>query len=888
MSSYHARHQGVNGDAATAATTASLPPPAQAAIPATSSVTSTSSVSSTPSATVPSRPLSGPPLSPASDIARVRSRLTLATEDEHSPSRRLVHVPSALLDGFREDHEHEHEQSVAATPSVSRTAGESGGSGRSSGSASGIRGGESGSESDSEVEEEDEERAARMHPHSHSQPHPQRHHTRRSSRPSSPQTADRPHPTALSHFGRPHLHSHDVIEAAEWKIDVPSGGEHAMQGATGSQTRQPKSDAHGSLHQHPHAHRHQRFQHQHPHQATFNRSASAATTDAFPHSSSAFSLRYDGGGHVNGHVFHSSSYSHSSSADDTTPRRSLVRPQPIMSMSINDPTYKGQLSERTALLGRPRRRHGMKMGYDEDDTHTYGGCFGWVRRCCRKGVNVLTSPTMIISTLVILIALSSGIEQSSRKLLAANLFNYRWFLFELASLTIFVVTGLTCCWWERNKVKHSIKHHGVPIKFLMATSLLDALHSLALLVAIGILPVSWALLLPQLLIPITILFRSLIHKGWRCFTSHGSSTSIVGCSLVLLAAGMIMLPDLMHFESCPALDIKEEVPARGGAGGAQYVTFHPESKLLRRELLVYASVLVASLIPNALSHLYKQSFLQSNPVHLPLMHAGLSGGQLVWGALLAPFVIELQYAATTAVQIPSMQPAPAAPPPNQAPWWTPAGNDTIPLVIPGTSTASATTTAAFSLTALVADVAPDSLRYMPRRNLFANWAQGWNCLMGKSSVVGDRCEQLFPGLLLQLLLFLVALGATQWFLLHLLRRVTPHQSNLVSSSLALGSLVGLGLFEIQSVYDWLPTWDLGSCMQSGLDWWTLWTAAPMILLGGVVAQWQKVEEPPDLDIWGRLESIAAQEEQEKGRRARTHPRSAKARVGPSGSTTRRM
>jgi drug/metabolite transporter (DMT)-like permease len=455
----------------------------------------------------------------------------------------------------------------------------------------------------------------------------------------------------------------------------------------------------------------------------------------------------------------------------------------------------------------------------------------WARLCCGRP-NPFTYKRVVLASLLLLITLSSGSELVLRKMVTGNLYNYRWFLYE----SVCVLTLLACSFAalvHRKAVLHFLRHHGMPWKFLLLSSLLDCAHSLSLVLSVGVLPAEWGVLLPQLLVPMALLFRFFVTDGERV-----GRWSALGGVLVIIGALGATVPALLAYHPCAGT--------------------HTSSRSeLRAELLSNVLILIVGLVPAAASAIYKQSTLQQRSMNIYAMNVALAAGQTLCGILLAPLAIEMQFVYNSGVQQRHIR----------------GSTDFIPVVDAMLDDGSSP-----SLRRMLLSSSHESLSWTDgvSRNLLVHVREGFRCVVfGRNSESGDACEALYPSLGLQVLALLGTMAMTQLLVAYVMSRSS--RENLLAASLSAGTGLALVLFAVDPVLQALAGWDLGWCLPSlfdglagagGTTGLLLCLGALCVLVGSVVAQWELSQQPIDLDVWARLQEIAVLERLEQARRAK--------------------
>lgn len=102
------------------------------------------------------------------------------------------------------------------------------------------------------------------------------------------------------------------------------------------------------------------------------------------------------------------------------------------------------------------------------------------------------------------------------------MYNYRWFLVELVSLLSLFASAITVL-VKRREIAATTTLASLPLKTLFYMAVLDTVHAMCLMLAFGVLPGPLAMLLPQLSVPIVLLFR---------FFNGGTQTYSLLCFII--------------------------------------------------------------------------------------------------------------------------------------------------------------------------------------------------------------------------------------------------------------------------------------------------------------------------------------------------------------------
>eukprot|EP00457_Paulinella_chromatophora_P005181 gb/GEZN01005195.1/.p1 GENE.gb/GEZN01005195.1/~~gb/GEZN01005195.1/.p1 ORF type:complete len:535 (-),score=23.60 gb/GEZN01005195.1/:148-1752(-) len=364
------------------------------------------------------------------------------------------------------------------------------------------------------------------------------------------------------------------------------------------------------------------------------------------------------------------------------------------------------------------------------------------------------------------VIITCATEQVLRKIVTTHLYNYRWFLFELlAIVTTFVsLGGVTVKWLYQ---KGPIAWDQLPIKGLVLMGFLDTVHSLGVTIATGILPGSLTVLLPQALIPCFMIVRH-FYGGAEFSWQACPAKLIAGCAAIMAGVLVMVVPVVGIAENC--------------------IT----ANRTRGELVWNLLILFLSLWPAAVSSVYRSNLLARQDVEIWLLN--LYGGaiQVVFGILLGPLALRLQFAGAVDVTV--------------------RGH--------------------------VVD--------FPSVSLFTNFHHGLKCLGGiDSDFFFDTCEQ-YGALVLntELLLYMVSAAALQFSLYYVMAHA--EKESLAHKSLLGAVIVATLFFQLPFSNDpFLNTTEY--CFSPLLS-----AGALAVLAGLMICRHQEEEEIDTVDIWSQL------------------------------------
>lgn len=211
------------------------------------------------------------------------------------------------------------------------------------------------------------------------------------------------------------------------------------------------------------------------------------------------------------------------------------------------------------------------------------------------------------------VTIASAAELIFRKVLATNLFNYRWFLVELLAILTFIVCGIMTM-INSEDIGNRIPWSYLPLRTFVFTAILDAVHSNFLTVSIGVLPGSLSVLIPQTIVPLTLMIAFCSHSEQSC-----QGYTFLASTIIFVGIFLSFVPTLIQFEPCYA-DGKSEAEFSSNVG-----------------------LLLMSCIPAAISTVYKQVSLAEHPVDITVMNMMTSGFQIIINLIIGPVSLQLQY-----------------------------------------------------------------------------------------------------------------------------------------------------------------------------------------------------------------------------------------------------
>lgn len=224
-----------------------------------------------------------------------------------------------------------------------------------------------------------------------------------------------------------------------------------------------------------------------------------------------------------------------------------------------------------------------------------------------------------VQLFAVVVIFSSTGEQVLRKILASNMYNYRWFLVQLFALFAFIQTGIcllfqVCQCSSRTKTSFEYSRSifaNIPLKSFFFMAILDTGQSLLLIISLGILPPTLSVLLPQIVVPFTLFYQSFRSSQYSCY-------SLVGAFLILGGCISAFILEIIYFRAC---------------NGSQS----------RGQILLNGCILIVGAIFGAISCTYKNTCLQTNNISIHAFNWATSGLQFLAGFVIAPLGVELQY-----------------------------------------------------------------------------------------------------------------------------------------------------------------------------------------------------------------------------------------------------
>ena len=450
--------------------------------------------------------------------------------------------------------------------------------------------------------------------------------------------------------------------------------------------------------------------------------------------------------------------------------------------------------------------------------------FGWIP------ASYFTRRRAIQFLLLIALILSYSTEVVTRKTVSTGLYPYRWFIFQSICFITFIGTTIMTIGHYKD-VRHFVKHHGIPYKFLLISSLSDTFHGSTLILAIGFLPARWGLAAMQLTIPFALLFRFFQTNGGRC-----GQTGVIGSLLIIAGTIIAIIPDMLTF-AC-----------------LKQVT---EIEPMRERLLVYLLVLIIGLIPNAASNIYKQSYLQHHSMNIYFMNLVLSGLQLFWTLILGPVALAVEGSSFDPRQMVRRGIGATSTTP-------PTITDHIGTAIPSTASSTVSPSPTMTLQSSPSDVGEFTLG--AGHDLWLNIHQAIQCLSGHQIEAGDECATAYPMRLIQFVVFILSMCTTQYLFIIVMRRVKSER--VIAIATTIGLALAMTVVDLTPAMTYLlPSWDIGHCLPSLSSWPTM-VGLLFVLFGSVAGEWQSSEEPMNLDVWARLEEFTAAGDLEFIRRTR--------------------
>lgn len=419
----------------------------------------------------------------------------------------------------------------------------------------------------------------------------------------------------------------------------------------------------------------------------------------------------------------------------------------------------------------------------------------------------ITHKISIILSLVVI--MSSTGEQVLRKLVASNMYNYRWFLVQLLSLFAFVQAGICLLfqlWQHRSNINHIFPvmrpdspKFGLPMKSFFYIAILDTAHSVCLVISLGIIPSTLSVLLPQLLVPITMFFHAVANNS-PCYGYY-----FIGGLLIFSGCLVSFIEKILYFKSCD--------------GGRS-----------RGELIANGIMLIVGIIPSALSSSYKKYYLEKTLVNLYAFNWITSGFQFLIGFFIAPLAIELQYVVHTPINSP---------------------HATMSSSLTNVETSPAITYYNNNVN-----------RTSYSRGIFDNFAWGWKCIIkGVDSEIGDVCEKLSVTLGIEVIFYIFSVIILHFALIVLMQHA--QKLFIVPYSLIVSMMISLAIFEVPAINNLLPSY----LCKEHVSVWTLACVA-VIILGLLISHYHPPRPSNQvINVWQQLEEFAEEYRKQKQQRA---------------------
>jgi hypothetical protein len=215
------------------------------------------------------------------------------------------------------------------------------------------------------------------------------------------------------------------------------------------------------------------------------------------------------------------------------------------------------------------------------------------------------------------IVASSSMEQTLRKTLTSSLYNYRAALF-LASAFVSCLLSCSLCALQRTQLKSQQLQQSMPLLPLLLLMLLDSCHCLFLFLSMAVLPAPLALLLPQLMLPCTLISSALLQSRQM------ERAPLLGCVLVLLS---LALATVSTVHSLP-------------------VSSSDAFVLSTRELWCNIVLMLVATLAATASYHCKHRLLCRHSMQPQLLNAIIAAGQLVLAVIVVPLAIRMQYLGT--------------------------------------------------------------------------------------------------------------------------------------------------------------------------------------------------------------------------------------------------
>lgn len=227
-----------------------------------------------------------------------------------------------------------------------------------------------------------------------------------------------------------------------------------------------------------------------------------------------------------------------------------------------------------------------------------------------KPYHLCSKKSLLSFAIVGLLILAMGTERLMFKAMVDRMASYRYFLCQLMTFMyippLFVIVGYKST-QDQEFIDEDVGEFSKLHFFAMG--MLDLLHAMMLFIAGGMTEPVQTLLFMQASIPVTCLLSVLV------FRTRYSNMQIFGN--VLMAAGLAIafLPTLEDFDS----DLLED-----------------------REVAWNSLFYLLAAVPGALSTLYKERAIRSQPIDMVYLNAWVTVYQFIGGLMLAPLIFDLE------------------------------------------------------------------------------------------------------------------------------------------------------------------------------------------------------------------------------------------------------
>jgi len=216
----------------------------------------------------------------------------------------------------------------------------------------------------------------------------------------------------------------------------------------------------------------------------------------------------------------------------------------------------------------------------------------------------------------IFVAAASAGEQVIRTQISSSFMEFRWFFVQFLCLLSLAISVLFLLYdvWKEPALRKNVMKNILP-KTVVWLAILDTLHSMSLMLAIGVIPSSLTIVLPLALPPVAFLVK-MANGGCGCAVFRVNVT--FGLVAVFVGIGLCILPSAIQWDSCFFKD------------------YDPNN------VWIHCGILLFSLIPAAQSALRKERMMADLEINPNALNIYLSFLQFVIGFVLSAAVLPLQ------------------------------------------------------------------------------------------------------------------------------------------------------------------------------------------------------------------------------------------------------